>query len=64
MSVDRVCGVFFAGVDRRIFFTLRQKRIRGGSTYAERNSGPLNRYRPQVRTPPLSQCHAWLGARQ
>ena len=31
--------VFCARSDRRIFFTIRQKRIRGGSTYAECNSG-------------------------
>ena len=46
------------------FCTLRQKRIRGGSTYAERNSGPLQRHLLLMRTPPLSQCHAWLGATQ
>ena len=31
--------MFVARFDRRIFFTIRQKRIRGGSTYAECNSG-------------------------
>ena len=41
------------------FFTLRQKRIRGGSTFAGRNSGPLKRHLLLARTP---QCHAWLGA--
>ena len=42
-SIDRVSVVFAARVDRQIFFTNRQKRIRGGSTYAEcnTNSGPL-----------------------
>ena len=43
-------------------FTLRQKRIRGGSTFVEGNSGPLKRHPFLARTPPISQCHAWLGA--
>ena len=30
--------MFVARFDRRIFFTIRQKRIRGGSTYAKCNS--------------------------
>ena len=34
-------------------FTIRQKRIRGGSTYAECNSGSLK-----------EQCYTSLGARQ
>ena len=29
-NVDRVSVVFVARVDRRIFFTIRQKQIRGG----------------------------------
>ena len=33
-SADRVSVVFVARVDRRIFFTIRQKRIRGASTFA------------------------------
>ena len=36
------------------FCTLRQKRIRGGSTFAERNSGPLKRHSLLVRTPIVS----------
>ena len=32
----------------RIFFTIRQKRIRGGSTYAECNSGSLKECRLQL----------------
>ena len=39
-SVDRVYVVFGARVYLR-FFTIRQKRIRGGSTYAQCNSGSL-----------------------
>ena len=44
-TVDHVSLVFVARVDRGIFFTIRQKRIRGGSTYAEYNSGPLKQRR-------------------
>ena len=36
--------VFVARFDRRIFFTIRQKRIHGGSTYAECNSGSLKEH--------------------
>ena len=42
--VDRADFVFVARVDRRIFFTIRPKRIRGGSTYAECNSGSLKEH--------------------
>ena len=38
-SVDRVYAVFVARVDRRIFFTLRLKRIRGGGTFAKATAG-------------------------
>ena len=34
------------------------------STFAERNSGPLKRHLLLARTPPLYQCHAWLGVTQ
>ena len=43
MSVECVCVVFVAHVRRRIFFTLRKKRIRGRSTFAEDNS-PVTLY--------------------
>ena len=46
------------------FFTIHQKRIRGGSTYAECNSGALKQHNATGATPPLSHCHAWLGATQ
>ena len=49
-SVDRVYVVFGARVDLG-FFTIRQKRIRSGSTFAERNSGPLKRHLLLARTP-------------
>ena len=39
-SVDRVYVVFGARVDLG-FFTVRQKRIRGGGAFAEGNSAPL-----------------------
>ena len=48
-SVDRVYVVFGARVDLG-FFTIRQKRIRGGSPFAEGNSGPLKRYLLLART--------------
>ena len=37
--------VFVACFDRRFFFTIRQKRIRGGRTYADCNSGSLKERR-------------------
>ena len=40
MSVDRVYVVFGARIDLG-FFTIRQKRIRGGGAFAEGNSAPL-----------------------
>ena len=43
-SVDCVCGVFVARVDRRLF-TIRQKRIRGGGTFTEGNSALLKQPR-------------------
>ena len=46
-SVDRVSVVFVARVYLG-FFTIRQKRIRGGSTYAECNSGSLKERRLQL----------------
>ena len=46
-SVDRVYVVFGARVYLG-FFTIRQKRIRGGSTYAECNSGSLKECRLQL----------------
>ena len=52
-SVDRVYVVFGARVDLG-FFTIRQKRIRSGSTFAERNSGPLKRHLLLARTPIVS----------
>ena len=42
-SFDRVYVVFGARVDLG-FFAIRQKRIRGGSTYAECNSGSLKEH--------------------
>ena len=42
-SFDRVYVVFGACVDLG-FFAIRQKRIRGGSTYAECNSGSLKEH--------------------
>ena len=52
-SVDRVYVVFGARVDQG-FFTIRQKRIRGVSTYAECNSRPLKQHNATGATPPLS----------
>ena len=49
--------VFVARFDRRIFFTIRQKRIRGGGAFAQGNSEPA----ADGATMPLSQRHAWLG---
>ena len=43
-SVDSVYIVFVARVDRRIFFTLRQKRIHGWSVFADSNSAPLQQH--------------------
>ena len=43
--------VFVTRFDRRIFFTIRQTRIRGGSTYAECNSGSLKESRLQLLIP-------------
>ena len=62
-SVDRVCVVFGARVDLG-FCYYSSKRIRGGSTYAECNSGPLNQHNATGATSPLSHCHPWLGATQ
>ncbi len=42
-SVDRVYVVFGARVDLG-FFTIRQKRIRGGGAFAEGNSAPLKQH--------------------
>ena len=50
MSVNRVYVVFGARVDHG-FFTIRQKRIRGGSTSLNVTAASVN--------PPLSHCHAW-----
>ena len=47
--VDRVCIVFVARCKRR-FSYCSSKRIRGGSTFSERNSGPLKRHLLLVRT--------------
>ena len=57
-SVDRVYVVFGARVYLG-FLTIRQKRIRGGSTYDECNSGPLKQHNATGATPPMSHCHAW-----
>ena len=46
-NFDRVYVVFGARVYLG-FFTIRQKRIRGGSTYAECNSGSLKERRLQL----------------
>ena len=43
----RFCRVWSTCLSR-IFFTIRQKRIRGGSTYAECNSGSLKERRMQL----------------
>ena len=47
-SVGRVYVVFGARVYLGFFFTIRQKRIRGGSTYAECNNGSLKERRLQL----------------
>ena len=61
-SVDRVCVLFVSRVDRRIF-SLRQKRIHSGSTYAGGNNAIATTPYSGANTP-LAQCHAWLGATQ
>ena len=57
-SVDRVYVVFGARIDLG-FFTIRQKRIRGGGAFAEGNSALA-----AAMNTPLYQCHASLGATQ
>ena len=54
-SVDR----FVARADLG-FFYYSSKRIRGGSTYAECNSGPLKQHLHTESTTTLSHCYAWV----
>ena len=62
-SVDRVYVVFGARVDLG-FVTISQKRIRGGVRSLKVTARHSNNAGSSYECPPLSQCHASLGATQ